>query len=171
MKSTAGSILSNIAVNILCVYGWMGMVVLRDSSLSHIEDFESRRWLQYDIVVSKRAVIKVIFHLEQLDEKRISIEMKGLKGAVLFDASLNKRMNCVAMFASYCKTCLVRENGTLHEIEVPHISTLAISPMLEKALMKPLLKKRIHLMLANIYNFSAMHLISLDTISTLGAYV
>ena len=134
MREAGGTISSHFSVNSLteydqAAYGWMRLVVLRNTLLAHIQDKESRKWFRYPVNVSQRAIVRAIFNLVRMPEGRIGSEMKGTRCAVVFDGWSSSRAHYVAIFASYCVRKLVRENSILCEKEVPYLSLIALSPM------------------------------------------
>ena len=66
-QENCGSILSHFAFNSLspldrALYGWLRLVVLKNTPLGHIENAESRAWFASAIYVVHSSAVKVIFN-------------------------------------------------------------------------------------------------------------
>ncbi len=126
-----GTILSHFHVQALsthdkAVYGWLKLVVLKNIPLSHIEDTEVRAWFCSNIHVSCYTVVKVIFQLVKIVEKRITSHMQQTKGMILFDGWSTTGMHYVGVFSSFVQQISTGEN-------VHRLYLLAFAPMCQKS--------------------------------------
>lgn len=138
MIASGGTIWSHFSVHSLfeyekAVYGWFRMVFIRNTPLWHVMDIEACHWFCHNIDVSKNTLVKVIFYLVQLVEERITPDIWGTKGAVIFDGYYNSGMSYVAVFASYSNRRLARKNFVLCVEFIPLLSILSISPMSQRS--------------------------------------
>ena len=111
------------------MFGWVRKVVLRNTPLSSVEDTEERKWFRYDVKISIKAVVSLIFQLVELVEQSIGKELAGTKGALMFDGWTCNRVNYVALYASYCKTVAVYRFRNLTPQLVLQLNLLALAPL------------------------------------------
>lgn len=84
-KIVGGSVPSHFATHVLsrhdcAIVWWTRLVGLKNRPLSHIEDSESRYWFASNLRVARSTVVKEIYQLVQLVEKRIWKDIQNTKG-------------------------------------------------------------------------------------------
>lgn len=116
-----GSILSHFSIRALtemdkAVFGYLRLIVMRSLPVTIVEDEEYRRFTKHGQKISYRMIVSVILRLVELVEKRVSIELQGTQGAVMFDGWVGNSTHYVNVIASYCIDAPKKTNsGTVLE--------------------------------------------------------
>ena len=84
------------------IYSYLRLIVLKILPLYYIFDSEVRRFSRFKATVSNAKLVEVMPKLVALVKRRISSEMTGTKGSVLFDGWTCNSTHFVAVIASYC---------------------------------------------------------------------
>ncbi len=73
--------------------------------------------------------IDVVVKLVELVEHRIEEEMRGTRGALMYDGWSCNSTHYVRLYASYCTETPVRVHGTASMESVPVLTLIGLSPM------------------------------------------
>lgn len=134
MMKRGGTMLSNANVSAvtkydLAMHAYIRLIVMKSVPLSCVEDPDFRHFCKYDETICRRTVTNVLFELVKLVEDRIKLEMRGTMGALMFDGWTRSSMHYVGVYASYTKTCTVRENAKDMVKTTNRLTLLGLSPL------------------------------------------
>lgn len=93
------------------MHSFSRLILLQGLPLPVVEDEEFRIFSKHSIGISRKKLASVIFQLEELVEKKISNELKGVRGVFLFDGWTHAETHFLEMFLSYCVSVSIGENG------------------------------------------------------------
>ncbi len=111
------------------IYAYIRLIVMKSLPTTIVEDQEFRNLSRFNVAITRRTIVSVIFALVELVERRVASELKRTKGAVNYDGWSDTGTHCVAVYASYNMERTEIVNNSTFFRSVPRCALLAVSPM------------------------------------------
>lgn len=105
------------------------LILMKNMSLSSVEDEDVRKFNRFSVSLLRHTVANAILQLVEHVEMRISEELAGTQGAIVYEGWSYNSVHYIGEFGFYTTNIYVRKGSTKRTQKVVRKTLIALYPM------------------------------------------